>query len=102
MSQYPYAGYTCGGFTFLFVNLFDTIGTLLGVASKIGIQMSRQLPQIRRPFLQMLWVQLWSCSWNQHGSLMWRVPPVWLWRAFLNRLSCHLMFVLALSLHLCS
>jgi AGZA family xanthine/uracil permease-like MFS transporter len=34
-------------FTFLFVNLFDTIGTLLGVASKIGIQ-DENFPQLKR------------------------------------------------------
>jgi len=36
-------------FTFLFVNLFDTIGTLLGVASKIGItDKSGSFPQIKK------------------------------------------------------
>lgn len=36
-------------FTFLFVNLFDTIGTLLGVASKIGItDESGNFPQIKK------------------------------------------------------
>ncbi|MBZ4651726.1 MAG: putative permease [Proteiniphilum sp.] len=36
-------------FTFLFVNLFDTIGTLLGVASKIGItDESGSFPQIKK------------------------------------------------------
>ncbi|HHX31352.1 MAG TPA: NCS2 family permease, partial [Bacteroidales bacterium] len=36
-------------FTFLFVNLFDTIGTLLGVASKIGItDKDGNFPQIKK------------------------------------------------------
>lgn len=36
-------------FTFLFVNLFDTIGTLLGVASKIGIaDKNGSFPQIKK------------------------------------------------------
>lgn len=36
-------------FTFLFVNLFDTIGTLLGVASKIGLTDNEgSFPQIKR------------------------------------------------------
>lgn len=36
-------------FTFLFVNLFDTIGTLLGVASKIGItDENGDFPQLKR------------------------------------------------------
>ena len=36
-------------FTFLFVNLFDTIGTLLGVASKIGItDEDGNFPQIKK------------------------------------------------------
>jgi len=36
-------------FTFLFVNLFDTIGTLLGVASKAGfINKSGDFPQIKK------------------------------------------------------
>lgn len=36
-------------FTFLFVNLFDTIGTLLGVASKIGItDKDGSFPQIKK------------------------------------------------------
>jgi AGZA family xanthine/uracil permease-like MFS transporter len=36
-------------FTFLFVNLFDTIGTLLGVASKIGItDKEGNFPQIKK------------------------------------------------------
>ncbi len=36
-------------FTFLFVNLFDTIGTLLGVASKIGlVDKSGTFPQIKK------------------------------------------------------
>ena len=36
-------------FTFLFVNLFDTIGTLLGVASKAGyIDKNGNFPQIRK------------------------------------------------------
>lgn len=36
-------------FTFLFVNLFDTIGTLLGVASKAGyIDKNGHFPQIRK------------------------------------------------------
>jgi len=36
-------------FTFLFVNLFDTIGTLLGVASKIGIaDENGSFPQIKK------------------------------------------------------
>lgn len=36
-------------FTFLFVNLFDTIGTLLGVASKIGItDENGNFPQLKR------------------------------------------------------
>jgi AGZA family xanthine/uracil permease-like MFS transporter len=36
-------------FTFLFVNLFDTIGTLLGVASKIGItDRDGNFPQIKK------------------------------------------------------
>jgi len=36
-------------FTFLFVNLFDTIGTLLGVASKIGLtDKDGNFPQIKR------------------------------------------------------
>ncbi len=36
-------------FTFLFVNLFDTIGTLLGVASKIGITDEEgNFPQIKK------------------------------------------------------
>ncbi|WP_298645787.1 NCS2 family permease [uncultured Proteiniphilum sp.] len=36
-------------FTFLFVNLFDTVGTLLGVASKIGItDENGNFPQIKR------------------------------------------------------
>ncbi|MBP1618908.1 MAG: guanine permease [Bacteroidetes bacterium] len=36
-------------FTFLFVNLFDTIGTLLGVASKAGlIDKNGNFPQIKR------------------------------------------------------
>lgn len=36
-------------FTFLFVNLFDTIGTLLGVTSKIGITTEQgDFPQIKR------------------------------------------------------
>lgn len=39
-------------FTFLFVNLFDTIGTLLGVASKIGITDEEgNFPQIKRALL---------------------------------------------------
>lgn len=36
-------------FTFLFVNMFDTIGTLLGVASKIGItDENGDFPQLKR------------------------------------------------------
>lgn len=36
-------------FSFLFVNLFDTIGTLLGVASKIGLtDMDGNFPQIKK------------------------------------------------------
>lgn len=36
-------------FTFLFVNLFDTIGTLIGVASKIGItDKNGSFPQIKK------------------------------------------------------
>ncbi|MDD2937775.1 MAG: NCS2 family permease [Proteiniphilum sp.] len=36
-------------FTFLFVNLFDTIGTLLGVASKVGITDEEgKFPQIKK------------------------------------------------------
>lgn len=36
-------------FTFLFVNLFDTIGTLLGVASKIGITDEKgDFPQLKK------------------------------------------------------
>ncbi|WP_352421019.1 NCS2 family permease [Proteiniphilum sp.] len=36
-------------FTFLFVNLFDTIGTLLGVASKVGITDDNgDFPQLKR------------------------------------------------------
>lgn len=39
-------------FTFLFVNLFDTIGTLLGVASKAGfIDKNGNFPQIKRALL---------------------------------------------------
>ena len=39
-------------FTFLFVNLFDTIGTLLGVASKAGlIDKDGNFPQIKKALL---------------------------------------------------
>ncbi|OJU51102.1 MAG: guanine permease [Bacteroidales bacterium 45-6] len=39
-------------FTFLFVNLFDTIGTLIGVASKAGlIDKNGHFPQIKRALL---------------------------------------------------
>ncbi|MDR1369361.1 MAG: NCS2 family permease [Dysgonamonadaceae bacterium] len=38
-------------FTFLFVNLFDTVGTLIGVASKAGLlDKNKNLPQAKKAF----------------------------------------------------
>ncbi|GAE19736.1 xanthine/uracil/thiamine/ascorbate permease family protein [Bacteroides pyogenes DSM 20611 = JCM 6294] len=43
-------------FTFLFVNLFDTIGTLLGVASKATYWMKKAISlRLKKPCLPMLW-----------------------------------------------
>ncbi len=53
-------------FTFLFVNLFDTIGTLLGVASKIGLTDNEgSFPQIKRALLPMLLAQPLVLFWEQ-------------------------------------
>lgn len=38
-------------FTFLFVDLFDTIGTLIGVCTKAGIMTNGKIPRLKQAFL---------------------------------------------------
>ena len=63
-------------FAFLFVDLFDTAGTLIGVASKGGLlDKEGRLPRAKE---LMRWVPWWAPAWAPPPRrATWRAAPAW-------------------------